>query len=35
MIVVIDKGQIVEQGAPGELLAKGGRYAELYQRQLP
>jgi ATP-binding cassette, subfamily B, multidrug efflux pump len=35
MIVVIDKGQIVEQGTPGELLAKGGRYAELYQRQLP
>jgi len=35
MIVVIDKGQIVEQGTTGELLAKGGRYAELYQRQLP
>src|SRR5260370_7096397 len=35
MIVVIDKGQIVEQGTPGELLAKGARYAELYRRQLP
>ncbi|RMD82654.1 MAG: ABC transporter ATP-binding protein [Candidatus Dadabacteria bacterium] len=32
-IVVIDRGRIVESGTHGELLARGGLYAELYQRQ--
>jgi ATP-binding cassette subfamily B multidrug efflux pump len=35
MVLVVDKGQIVERGTHDELLALGGRYAELYQRQLP
>ncbi|UJF23807.1 lipid A export permease/ATP-binding protein MsbA [Suttonella sp. R2A3] len=33
-IVVMDAGQIVEQGKHLELLAKKGRYAELHQSQL-
>jgi ABC-type multidrug transport system fused ATPase/permease subunit len=32
-VLVVDKGQIVERGTHDELLALGGRYAELYQRQ--
>lgn len=33
LVLVVDKGQIVERGTHDELLALGGRYAELYQRQ--
>jgi ABC-type multidrug transport system fused ATPase/permease subunit len=35
LVLVVDKGQIVERGTHDELLDLGGRYAELYQRQLP
>jgi len=35
MVLVVDKGQIVERGTHDELLALGGRYTELYQRQFP
>jgi ATP-binding cassette subfamily B protein len=34
LIVVLDGGRIVEQGTHDELLAAGGLYAELYQKQL-
>ncbi|HKN84856.1 MAG TPA: ABC transporter ATP-binding protein [Pyrinomonadaceae bacterium] len=34
MICVLDDGQIVEQGTHDELLALGGEYADLYERQL-
>lgn len=33
-IVVLDGGRIVEQGTHSELIAAGGYYAELYQKQL-
>lgn len=33
LVVVLDEGKIVEQGRPAELLATGGRYAELYHEQ--
>jgi subfamily B ATP-binding cassette protein MsbA len=33
-IVVLDQGRIVEEGAPKELLARQGRYAQLYHLQL-
>ena len=33
-IVVLDKGQIVEQGSHAELLAVQGKYAKLWQMQL-
>jgi ATP-binding cassette subfamily B protein len=32
-ILVIEAGRVVEQGRHAELLARGGLYAELYQRQ--
>jgi ABC-type multidrug transport system ATPase subunit len=32
-LIVIDKGRIVEQGSHDELVAKGGLYASLWQRQ--
>jgi subfamily B ATP-binding cassette protein MsbA len=31
--VVVDRGRIVEEGSHAELLAAGGLYARLYQRQ--
>lgn len=34
MICVLDEGQIIEQGTHSELLALGGEYADLYERQL-
>ena len=34
LICVLDDSQIVEQGTHGELLALGGEYAALYERQL-
>ena len=33
LIVVMDHGQIVEQGTHQELMAAGGRYRELYEMQ--
>ena len=34
MILVVDDGRIVERGNHEELLAKGGMYADLYEKQL-
>jgi ATP-binding cassette subfamily B protein len=34
LICVLDRGHIVEQGTHDELLARGGEYADLYERQL-
>lgn len=34
MIYVLDKGRIVESGVHDELLAKGGLYANIHERQL-
>ena len=33
LILVMDRGQIVERGTHAELLAQGGLYAHLYQTQ--
>jgi ATP-binding cassette subfamily B protein len=33
-ICVLDEGRIIEQGTHDELLALGGEYSELYERQL-
>jgi ABC-type multidrug transport system fused ATPase/permease subunit len=35
LVLVVDKGQIVERGTHNELLKLGGHYAELYLRQFP
>jgi len=32
-VLVLDQGRLVEQGTHGELLARGGLYAHLYQMQ--
>jgi ATP-binding cassette subfamily B protein len=34
MICVLDEGSLIEQGTHEELLALGGEYADLYERQL-
>jgi len=34
MILVMDKGQIVERGTHAELLARGGLYKEIHDLQL-
>jgi len=34
VIVVLDEGQVVESGDHAGLLARGGLYADLFQRQM-
>src|SRR4029079_18642424 len=34
LICVLDEGKIIEQCTHSELLARGGEYADLYERQL-
>jgi ATP-binding cassette, subfamily B, bacterial MsbA len=31
-VIVMERGRIVEQGAPAELLERGGAYARLHHR---
>jgi subfamily B ATP-binding cassette protein HlyB/CyaB len=33
-IITIEKGEVTEEGTHQDLLAKGGRYAELYRKQM-
>jgi ATP-binding cassette subfamily B protein len=33
LVLVLDRGRLVEQGAHEQLLATGGRYGELYRLQ--
>ncbi|MCS6989227.1 MAG: ABC transporter ATP-binding protein/permease [Chloroherpetonaceae bacterium] len=33
LILVMERGEIVERGSPAELLARNGRYAELHRKQ--
>ena len=33
LILVVDDGRIVERGTHGELVARGGLYADLYRTQ--
>jgi ATP-binding cassette subfamily B protein len=32
-IIVLDKGQLIEQGTHGELMVRGGLYSSLWNRQ--
>lgn len=33
-VLVLDRGRVVERGAHSELLALGGRYADLWRREI-
>ncbi len=33
MIIVVEDGRIIERGSHEQLLARGGRYTELYETQ--
>jgi len=35
IIVVLEKGKVIEMGSHQELINKGGRYAYLYEMQFP